>query len=70
CTNYRPFTNKQQSQNTIIEYIRFGSINNRIYCSEWFAYGGSMIYDDRTPSDEFLEKYYQKGFQSFYLKTY
>lgn len=37
--------------------------NNRIYCSEWFAYGGSMVYDDRTPSDEFLEKYYQKGFR-------
>lgn len=37
--------------------------NNRIYCSEWFANGGNMIYDDRKPSEEFLKKYQQKGFQ-------
>ncbi|RNA20657.1 hypothetical protein BpHYR1_040384 [Brachionus plicatilis] len=35
---------------------------NSFYCSEWFYKGGSMIAENHTPPDQFLQKYRQKGF--------
>ncbi|CAF0779622.1 unnamed protein product [Brachionus calyciflorus] len=43
--------------------IMYSYSNDLLYCSGWFANGGNILYDNRTPSTEFLEKYYQKGFR-------
>ncbi|CAF1056668.1 unnamed protein product, partial [Brachionus calyciflorus] len=42
--------------------IMYEYAKNKFYCSEWFARGGKMIYDERNPSQEFIQKYKTKGF--------
>lgn len=42
--------------------IMYEFAKNKFFCSEWFARGGNMVYDDRNPPEEFIQKYKAKGF--------
>lgn len=36
---------------------------NLIECSDWFENGGNLISENRLPTNEFLDKYREKGFR-------
>ncbi|CAF0807898.1 unnamed protein product [Brachionus calyciflorus] len=66
---YIPFPKTCQAKSELLNTydlepcrIMYSYSDNLFYCSVWFTSGGNMIAENRKPSKEFLDKYYDKGF--------